>query len=74
MPTIAIEGQSQLAELVGRLAPGEEVTLTRDDKPVATLKATAPSLLPPRVPGRGKGKLTIISDDDEHLNDFAEYM
>jgi hypothetical protein len=26
------------------------------------------------VPGRGKGKLTVISEDDDHLKDFAEYM
>jgi hypothetical protein len=26
------------------------------------------------VPGRGKGMLTIVSEDDEHLKDWAEYM
>ncbi len=26
------------------------------------------------MPGRGIGMLTIISEDDEHLKDFAEYM
>jgi hypothetical protein len=33
---------------------------------------------PPRrqrpEPGSGKGMLTIVSEDDEHLQDFAEYM
>ena len=31
-------------------------------------------LLKPRVPGSAKGKIVIVSDDDEHLQDFAEYM
>ena len=26
------------------------------------------------LPGRGKGMLTILSDDDDHLKDFAEYI
>ena len=26
------------------------------------------------LPGRGKGMLTILSEDDDHLKDFAEYM
>jgi hypothetical protein len=26
------------------------------------------------VAGRGKGKLIIHEDDDEHLEDFVEYM
>lgn len=28
----------------------------------------------PRQPGTAKGVLTVISDDDDHLKDFAEYM
>jgi hypothetical protein len=35
------------------------------------LSAT-PGLRPP--PGLGKGIITVISDDDEHLKDFEEYM
>lgn len=27
-----------------------------------------------RRPGSAKGKLTILSEDDEHLKDFEEYM
>ena len=36
-----------------------------------------PSLpVAPRVPvfGAGRGTLTVVSEDDEHLNDFQEYM
>jgi hypothetical protein len=28
----------------------------------------------PRVPGLGKGMITIVSDDEDHLKDFAECM
>ncbi|MCU0705313.1 MAG: type II toxin-antitoxin system prevent-host-death family antitoxin [Fimbriiglobus sp.] len=66
------EAQSQLPELLASLTPGDEVVITRDGKPVARLTPELPIGVP--IPGRGKGKLTIISDDDEHLNDFAEYM
>jgi hypothetical protein len=31
-----------------------------------------PGLRPP--PGLGKGFITVVSDDDEHLKDFEEYM
>lgn len=27
-----------------------------------------------RVPGSAKGILTVVSEDDEHLEDFSEYM
>jgi prevent-host-death family protein len=66
------EAQSHLTELVEKLAPGDEVVITRDGKPVARLTPEWPIGVP--IPGRGKGKLTIVSDDDEHLKDFAEYM
>ncbi len=37
--------------------------------------STIPDQTPPGpVFGRGKGMLTIHSDDDDHLLDFAEYM
>jgi hypothetical protein len=29
---------------------------------------------PPRQFGLGKGKLTTVGEDDEHLDDFKEYM
>jgi antitoxin (DNA-binding transcriptional repressor) of toxin-antitoxin stability system len=71
MPLDRADGH--LAEIVEKLSPGEEIIFTRNDQPVATLRAT-PSEQPRPVPGRGKGMLTILSEDDEHLKDFAEYM
>jgi len=74
MQTLTVqEAQRHLAEIVDRLAPGEEVVLTRDNRPVARIVA-GPGEKPRPVPGRGKGMLTILSEDDDHLKDFAEYM
>ena len=74
MQTITLkEAQSHLAEIIDKLTPGAEVVLTRDDKPVARLIA-GPVEMPRPAPGRGKGMLTVVSEDDDHLTDFAEYM
>jgi antitoxin (DNA-binding transcriptional repressor) of toxin-antitoxin stability system len=70
------EAQAKLKELIRRMAPGEEVILTENQQVVAKLVSQPakhqPALRPP--PGLGKGFITIIADDDEHLKDFAEYM
>lgn len=73
MSTLTIaEVQSQLPKLLEQLRPGEEVVSTKDDRPIARLTAEMPDGVP--IPGRCKGMLTIVSDDDEHLQDFAQYM
>ncbi len=68
------EAQANLPELIHKLTPGNEVVITENNQPVAKLVNETPKrgLRPP--PGLGKGCITIISDDDEHLEDFAEYM
>ena len=73
MQTLPIEEvEGRLAEIVDKLSPGEEIVLTRDHRPVARLIGAK---RPPRPgPGLGKGMITIVADDDEHLKDFAEYM
>ena len=74
MPTLTIEEvQLRLPQIIDELRPGDELIITRGDKPVARL---LPLELPKGVPiyGRGKGKLVAYIDDDEHLTDFAEYM
>ena len=67
---------TRLKELIHQLAPGEEVVITENQQPVAKLVSEAPKaktcLRPP--PGLGKGLITVVSDDDEHLNDFEDYM
>lgn len=68
------EAQADLSGLLRRLKPGEEVTITENGTEVATLRVkTTPPTPVKRVPGVWKGMATIISDDDEHLEDFAEY-
>lgn len=63
--------QATLSELIAGLKPDDEVVIVQNQKTVARI-------VPPK---RGtpkfdscKGMLTIISDDDEYLIYFAEYM
>ena len=73
--TVTIEeAQANLAELVNRLVPGEEVIITRDAQPVAKLIGQRAAARQPRQPGSAKGKLLILAEDEEHLEDFTEYM
>jgi len=74
MQTLPVEqAEGHLTEIIDKLAPGEEIVLTRNDKPVAKLIGTSGEK-PRPLPGRGKGMLTILAEDDDHLKDFAEYM
>ncbi len=73
--TMAVEDiKMTLPELLDSLTPGDEVILTRNHRPVAKLVSEKPPERKPRVPGLGKGMLKSISDDEDHLKDFAEYM
>jgi len=67
------EAQAKLPELIEQLSPGEEIVITRNARPVAKLVGQ-PEEKPQPVFGRGKGKVIIVSEDDEHLKDFEEYM
>src|SRR5205085_12654116 len=74
MSSVSIEeAQANLPHLIAHLAPGEEVVITRNQQPVASLIAPAVRNLQP-VFGRGRGKIEILSDDDEHLEHFKDYM
>jgi PIN domain nuclease of toxin-antitoxin system/antitoxin (DNA-binding transcriptional repressor) of toxin-antitoxin stability system len=75
--TITIEeAQANLKRLIHRLAPGEALIITENERPVAKLvnEAVKQALVRRPPPGLGKGFITVISDDDEHLKDFREYM
>jgi len=75
--TITIdEAQAKLRELIHQLAPGEAVIITENEEPVARLVSQSPKPRPGLrlPPGLGKGFITVVSDDDEHLRDFEEYM
>jgi antitoxin (DNA-binding transcriptional repressor) of toxin-antitoxin stability system len=74
MATVSIqEAQAKLPDLIHGLTPGGELVITENNQPVAKLVAS-PADQPRPLPGRGKGMLTIVAEDDEHLEDFKEYM
>jgi antitoxin (DNA-binding transcriptional repressor) of toxin-antitoxin stability system len=72
--TAAIEDlQIRLPDLLEKLSQGNEVLITCDGVPVA--KLVQPQREKPRPQfGSAKGTLAHYVDDDEHLQDFEEYM
>ncbi len=68
------EAHAKLPDLVAHLAGGDELIITQDDKPVARLVRETPPPRQPRQPGSCKGMITLLVEDDEHLEGFAEYM
>ncbi|MEO9594683.1 type II toxin-antitoxin system Phd/YefM family antitoxin [Rhodopirellula bahusiensis] len=68
------DAQGHLKDLIAGLAPGAELVITDDDKRVAKLVSVQKKPAEFRKPGLGKGMISIISEDDTHLDDFAEYM
>ena len=64
---------AKLPEIIGSLGPNEEVLLTEAGLPVARLIGHQVERHA-RKPGNCRGLLTIISDDEEHLNDFKDFM
>jgi antitoxin (DNA-binding transcriptional repressor) of toxin-antitoxin stability system len=77
MQTITLEeAQSHLSEIIEKLAPGEEVVLIHDDKPVATIRAIAPSpVSTPRKFGTLKGTILYIAPDFDAIPEgFEDYL
>ena len=68
------EAQARLPELVAHLGSGEELIITQDHKPVAKLVREQAPTRTPRKAGNCIGMIKIVSDDDEHLKDFEEYL
>jgi antitoxin (DNA-binding transcriptional repressor) of toxin-antitoxin stability system len=78
------EAQTNLVELVHKLAPGDLLIITENDQPVARLEPV--SAVPPRQPrprppvtgvpkaGSLKGLLVIPDDFKEPLEELREYM
>jgi antitoxin (DNA-binding transcriptional repressor) of toxin-antitoxin stability system len=76
------EAQTHLSDLISHLQPGETVEIVSGQKIIARIVA-APYLealketssdCPPRHPGSAVGTLTILSDDEAHLEHFQDYM
>ena len=84
MSTISLnEAQSTLSELIHRLAPGEVMTITENDRPVAqivpfpAIKTWPPRPRPPitGVPRAGTVAGLIVPDDFKApLEELREYM
>ncbi len=68
------EAQAHLPELVANLASGEELIITQDRKPVAKLVREQLAGRASRKPGNCRGLATIVSDDEEHLDGFEDYL
>lgn len=74
MATVSIEeAQAHLPELLARLQPGEEVTITAHGQPVAHVKKAERTSWPCQA-GSAKGKVWMAPDFDAPLDDFKEYM
>ena len=77
LATITVEeAQVHLKALIRQVAAGQDIIITENQQPVARL-VSEPSkrqsgLRPP--PGLGKGMMTILAEDEDHLKDFVEYM
>lgn len=72
--TVTIEeAQARLRDLIASLAPGDELVITENNRPVAAVRNVEPAL-PHPVFGRGRGQLLYDANDDTHLDDFREYM
>ncbi len=67
------EAQANLPELIAKLTADQPCVILQGSRPVAQIVVTPPELGRP-IPGRGKGKMIVVSEDDEHLEDFREYM
>jgi prevent-host-death family protein len=76
MTTISIEdAKNNLAELIHRLSPGEELLITENDQPVARLIAARQPERKPRRPGTLRGTVLYMAPDfDAPLEEFKEYM
>jgi antitoxin (DNA-binding transcriptional repressor) of toxin-antitoxin stability system len=68
------EAQTHLLDLISRLQPGEEVQIISGQQIVARIIGFRSNTRPPRQPGSAIGTLTILADDEEHLQDFQDYM
>ena len=68
------EAQANLPDLIHKLTPSDAVVITENNLPVAKLVSEKPVVRRRPQPGLCQGMLTIVAEDDEHLQDFAEHM
>ncbi len=76
MQTISLEqAEGRLTEMIEKLMPGEEVVLTRDDMPVATIRALPPVARESPRFGTLKGTILYIAPDFNAIPEgFEDYL
>lgn len=77
MPHYTIQqAQTQLADLIQQMAPGDEIVITENDLPVAKLVVTTiPAPRQPRQLGTLQGTvLSMAPDFDAPLEEFKAYI
>jgi antitoxin (DNA-binding transcriptional repressor) of toxin-antitoxin stability system len=70
--TIGIDqAQANLKDLIAGLGPQDEIVITENNHPIARLLP-----LGKRVPrfGSCQGMLTVLEEDEAHLQDFQDHM
>ncbi len=69
------EAQANLEGIIARLAPGEEVLITRDRHPLARLVRVHEPRSPRPAPGLGKGSVLHMAPDfDATPDEFRDYV
>ncbi len=75
MATVTLqEAQSRLPEIIQQLSPGDELVITENNRPIATLARAESKQRWPCQAGSAKGKIHMAPDFDAPLEDFQEYM
>jgi antitoxin (DNA-binding transcriptional repressor) of toxin-antitoxin stability system len=75
MHSVTLEdAQTHLSELIAQLQPGEEVQIISGQQIVARIIGATQVIRQPRQPGSAIGTLTIVADDEDHLQDFKDYL
>ena len=67
------DAQSNLPDIIDLLKPGAEIVITRNNQLVAALHLPAEATPQPRF-GSCRGALTLLAEDDEHLQDFKDCL
>ncbi|MBA3924143.1 MAG: type II toxin-antitoxin system Phd/YefM family antitoxin [Nostocaceae cyanobacterium] len=68
------EASLHLPELIEAVINGEEIIITKDEKPVVKLTLVSPVEKRPPLFGSAKDLITISDDFDAPLEDFKDYM
>ncbi len=67
------DAKKHLGDLIDAAVKGDEVIITKEDRPVVKLVPVGGTNAQPRF-GSAKGLITMSDDFDAPLEDFGEYM